>query len=449
MPLRLRPSRYTIVVPRGSSPPVLFNAATGLVLELSDGIQAAYNAVLREESVDTEDEAVGDLRARGFVVADDVDELMAVKMAFDRHRSGIKTPHLTIAPTLDCNFGCEYCFETHRRGAMTSERQAALVRLAHRMLSIAPSSDLLTVEWFGGEPLLAMPVIRNVSKEFMALRDSGAVKAYQASIVTNGSLAGREVVEELLSLDIRHAQITIDGDQACHDSRRVLKGRTKGPTFARIISNLQDMPEEMAVTIRVNTDRRNAGSIVNLMAQLEAAGLLRRVHVNISPVEPFREHEVLAADHVLTSEEFAALENQLSAMAAAEGWPMFFAQVRPVISGYCQVDHVNSFVVGPTGDLMKCWAELGNEPHVVGRLDDESTWDKLLPTDLTERDPFDDQECNSCRILPLCMGACPIVRKHRRAFGKKQCPPLKYNLEESLARQFANPSTVDVLPALR
>ena len=93
------------------------------------------------------------------------------------------------------------------------------------------------------------------------------------------------------------------------------------------------------------------------------------------------------------------------------------------------MDNPLAFVIDCDGNLMKCWAELGNKPHIVGSLQEPESWGKLVPGPLETRDPFDDGECLRCSLLPVCMGACPILRHSRRQDGIKVCPPYKGRFE--------------------
>ncbi|HEY0232414.1 MAG TPA: radical SAM protein, partial [Dokdonella sp.] len=64
-----------------------------------------------------------------------------------------------VLPTEKCNFRCTYCYEDFKIGRM----QAPVVRGLKRLISNrAPSLRRLSLSWFGGEPLLAKPVVLEV-----------------------------------------------------------------------------------------------------------------------------------------------------------------------------------------------------------------------------------------------------------------------------------------------
>ena len=58
---------------------------------------------------------------------------------------------LTIAPTLDCNFDCPYCYENRRNGKMSEEVQDALIDFIQN--SVTSETSVMDISWYGGEPL--------------------------------------------------------------------------------------------------------------------------------------------------------------------------------------------------------------------------------------------------------------------------------------------------------
>lgn len=436
----IKPSRYTIVVGQAVDTMTLYNTSTGNYLPLSASLREVWERADSLEALQAAGSEALKLYAAGFFVEADLDEVSAIQTAWQLTRGIRARPKLTIAPTIDCNFGCAYCFETHKRGAMTERTQAALLRFIDSVMLSELSDRALSVSWFGGEPLLAKPVIRALSVQLAERLQDGRLSAYDANIITNGFLLDAETAIELRSLGVDDAQVTLDGAREVHDRRRHLKVRG-GATFDRITQNLLGVVDHLNVNIRVNTDRTNASSIVTLCEELEAMGLLQRLRVNIAPVDPFREGEQ-GSENLLSPEEFADLEMALRETGRARGWPITASAPSPSITGVCQVDHSNAFVVAPSGELMKCWAELGNKPHVVAHLHDEASWTRIQPTALTERDPFDDEECVQCQVLPLCMGSCPLLRHGHRATGTKRCPSWKHHAARIAVERFGDSASI-------
>ncbi len=96
--------------------------------------------------------------------------------------------------------------------------------------------------------------------------------------------------------------------------------------------------------------------------------------------------------------------------------------------GNCGAVAFNSYVVDPRGDLYKCWNNIGREELKVGTLKEGPRFERNLVRWLAF-DPFLDEECRECEMLPICMGGCPYVRVTE---GKKRCLPMKYNVRDVL-----------------
>lgn len=50
----------------------------------------------------------------------------------------------------------------------------------------------------------------------------------------------------------------------------------------------------------------------------------------------------------------------------------------PVLQGKgCSATHLNSFLIGPSGELYKCWNELGDEKKIIGFINDKDFKTKI------------------------------------------------------------------------
>lgn len=415
-------SRYNLPIMDGRA---VYNTSTGNHVVLTDVERRALDNVMAGKPIDVA--TVPRLYESGLVLDTAIDEVEAVRRAFRLATGSPYDPHLTIAPTMDCNFGCAYCFESHVRGAMSDRVQDDLAAFAAELLRRAGPEPDLSVTWFGGEPLMAVHVIDAMTERFLALVESGAAAAYSADIITNGHGLSAATIERLRRAAVRQVQVTIDGPRRVHDSRRYLKASGAG-SFDRIVENLRSAVESFRVVVRVNVDRTNAGTVEELLDELAEAGLQPDVLVDPSRVEAFTP-DGTGAD-LLTAREFAVWRSELQQRVAGRGWSLAPTAVGPSLAGVCQVDSVNSFVVDPLGHLFKCWAELGTTAPSIGTVGHRASWPEHRVGSLATRDPFDDQGCVSCALLPMCLGSCPKTREVGRALGVAECPPFRHTVHE-------------------
>lgn len=116
--------------------------------------------------------------------------------------------HLVLATTMECNFGCPYCYENRRKGKMSLQVQEAIINFIHKNLE--KGIKLLDITWYGGEPLLYPEIIKNMSEKIHTLVDKYSCEL-NMYMVTNGYLLTPELVEMLDLIGVVKIQITLDG----------------------------------------------------------------------------------------------------------------------------------------------------------------------------------------------------------------------------------------------
>jgi len=121
---------------------------------------------------------------------------------------------LTLMPTEHCNFRCTYCYEDFELGIMPEWVVDGVKQL---LTSRAEELHRLELHWFGGEPLMAFPVIAEISSHAQVLRTRYPKLSIHSSATTNGYLLSPERFSELLKLGVTSYQISLDGYGSKHD----------------------------------------------------------------------------------------------------------------------------------------------------------------------------------------------------------------------------------------
>ena len=354
------------------------------------------------------------------LVGNDQDEINKIKYVTLSRRNNNGRLILTISPTLACNFACPYCFEKQHSNIFMSD---AIEDKIVGYISQHKDAKVLDVTWFGGEPLLAFNRIVSLTRKMQSLGLS-----YKAGIITNGYLLTENVVKMLPSLSISDVQITIDGMESLHDSRRCLKSGQ--PTFKTIIHNidiLKTLNPNIFVNVRVNIDSTNDKDFIELYRFFQ-----EKHYPNLSLALSFVTD--LSGCHQCETMYNRELQARFI-MKMRRKYNLDFSLIYPQHQRYeCAIRNKNAVVIGPEGELYKCWNDVGEKNKVIGNIEGKITNESLLLRYLIGADPLEDSKCQECLLFPVCGGGCPYSRIQNE-YEKKHvnvCPLIKDHLEEFL-----------------
>lgn len=412
-----------------------FNAYTCSYAEVEDDFFKIIDKLNKVENLN-EDELflANQMLEGGFLIEDFVDEMEVLKYRSWMGKFTNNSFGLTIAPTLSCNFTCPYCYETPNDKVISDEIIDSILRAVE---DNARQNRSIDITWYGGEPLLAKNVIFEMSDKIMKICEKYDV-SYGAYMVTNGYLLDEETIVKMKSVNIDGVQITIDGPPEIHNKRRTAKNGDD--TFDRILENVVlAKANKIDVTIRVNVDQTNEEYIGELLDILKSKNLLD-VSISLGHVTAYTQACQSVSDICLNTEEYSRKDIEFKKMLQSKGFIVdgseypFYPHVK---ANYCVVDSINGYVIDSEGFMYKCWNEIGNVERSVGHIKNygkkEEELDRsLISKNILEIDyalwsPFNFEKCNTCDVLPICMGGCPyngIIK------GEPDCEKWKYNLQE-------------------
>lgn len=259
---------------------------------------------------------------------------------------------ITILPTEDCNFACEYCYENKRKEYISSSEFQDIFNYARQT---GENVKYLMVDWFGGEPLLRASNIISANRTLRNIAQDRGLK-FIASITTNGYLLSQNLFSDLIKAGVNSYQITLDGEQ--HDSYRHLKNGDG--TFDKIlenVSNLKSIDEDFKIIVRRNIDNNSQLGFYKWLA--DAIKPDDRFWLHIHPIKNFND---------CVNSKISYLERKSSYLiehkkcAAQAGWKLF--DLRPFSP--CYSIFKNSLIFRPMGKLSKCSICLEEERNLVG-----------------------------------------------------------------------------------
>lgn len=431
----MKPSRYNIFVPLREGRMLAYNGFSGALAVWEKQEQETYEFLRDGAPANLGDRAVQNLMYGGYVVNDNVDELTLLQQQYNGHRFNPGTMTLTIAPTLDCNFGCDYCFQGKDKpvDVMSMEVQDAIVGLVERA---APGIKQLGIAWYGGEPLLRPKIIEALSDRLIEICQRHGI-GYSAMMVSNGYRLTVEVAKSLYQRGLKTLQVTLDGTPEYHDQRRVLLSGKE--TFEKIVENLKAVVDAvpMMLSIRVNIDHRNREQIKQLLDILGSRGLGQRKNFKVyfAPVEAMTQGCHLVEDMTMGKSDYGELEAELYRYGFEKGLTQL--PYPPRFHGTCAAVKPFGLVIIPSGNIHKCWDTVNNPLYAVGNIFDiDALKENKLMQEWLKWTPFENDTCRNCKILPNCAGACAYKFIHsedtRGEAAVLPCPSWKYNIKERL-----------------
>lgn len=335
---------------------------------------------------------------------------------------------LTILPTRGCNFGCIYCYEQDRPNVLMNEQtEKAIVKF------VCSNSNLkrLSVVWYGGEPLLNFDSMVRLTKMFKQLNIE-----YSAKIVSNGYLLTKEKADLMKDLAIRNIQITFDGSEEIHNQRRFLLGGQ--PTYRKIMDNLKyllSINKEITIDIRTNIDRRNKDDYNKFYQDFKSEINDERV-----TMYPGFVSDLLSSECV--SPEFNISEGGYKAQFILDIFDKYGIEIKSFLPKYrrhsCVASKYFAFVIGPEGELYKCWRMVGNQKEAIGNVNDGSFDMVKFSKYLIGADYTLDSKCLQCEFITLCGGGCPLVRMRNKyeKISLNHCCPEKTHMEQLMELRY-------------
>jgi uncharacterized protein len=435
----MQASMFNVRVPIATGGDVfLMNTFTDAQLIVSRDVVELLDRVDGDDMLSEEErQTIEQLVEQGFVVRDRATERDELKAFFRDVREGTDTLKITVLTTLQCNFACDYCIqgdhgEYNKTAAKMTPETAARVAawVEGRMDAIAPKRLLLT--FFGGEPLLNMPVLYYLAERLHAASTARGTEIL-INIITNGLLLSREMVERLNPLGLNGIKITLDGDRDAHNRSRPLRGGQG--TFDKIIANTRAVADLTRMAVGGNFEVDTADSypaLLDFLAEQDFAPRLSKV--TFKPV--IREKNAQARGVIpltVVGTDSKPLDKPLNgacmtsagtgvsrvcdscnfvddkmAFLREETKKRGFSTADGVHMGPCEIHKEHAHTIGPDGSLFACPGFAGealqSTGHIDGRREDYRSqalrnFETLAAWEM----------CNDCAFIPVCAGGCTVA----------------------------------------
>lgn len=405
---------------------LLFNALNGALVKLnSEEHDEMRRFISNKEEITPKSRLIDELILMEMVVDDSRDEVSELEQQFWSFRNSAEYIKVVLAPTSACNFSCIYCFEKGNcSSSMSNITVQKIVKQIKNKLITNMSKGLVLI-WYGGEPLMEWNIVQDITSTLYHFCRDLEIK-FDSCIVSNGYFLSEKRICKLKEIGCSTIQITLDGDDATHDTRRPLKNG--GATFQKIYENIALCSNKLRTCVRINVDRGNVESTKILIDKL-SRDKLTNLYLSFARTKSFNNYNAALC---YSQEAFAHVEIELLTYAMMAGMKECVALPNPNL-GFCEALCKHSLLFDPDGDNFFCWENVGRKELTNCDTCDHSQYANLK--DFFENTySFFDEKCKHCSILPVCLGGCP---QRKLETGMVQCPPLLYNIEEKIALYYS------------
>ena len=350
---------------------------------------------------------VGALKEQGLLYKEEVS-------VFPAKSSEVKALCLHICH--DCNLRCRYCFADE--GAYHSAREMMSRETAKAaidfLLKNSGKRKVLEVDFFGGEPLMNLGVIKETV--YYAKEEAAKLgKKFLFTTTTNALLLDDETIE-FLNAEMENVVLSIDGRKEVHDAvRKTVNG--KG-SFDAVIEKIRKF-------VRSRGDKhyyvRGTFTAKNLDFSKDVLFLADQGFDSISmePVVTDIPDLQIREEHLpAIKREYEALcDEYLRRDEAGEGFNFFHFNI-DLEGGPCLQKRVSAcgagneyFSVVPNGDIYPCHQFAGDPKWKMGDVF-EGKLDPAIRAKFANSCLFTRKKCGDCFAKFICSGGCSANNYH-------------------------------------
>lgn len=399
----MKNSRYNIFIDRKSLV-VCYNTFTDSMLVLKSTVYTDFINMPLDIFSSKHPSAYEEFIDKGFLVDDETDELAILKNNYEQNTHATRSRQLMIYPTQDCNLKCWYCYESHVKGSIMSEKtRNNIIKYVQKEIEEKKFDDLM-LSFFGGEPLIGFNKIAYpLAYTIKELCEKNNIY-FSTFFISNATLLNENIITKMKDIN-PHFQITLDGDRKKHDTVRIGK-LNNTPTYDKIMKSIHMIVSEISnknsrqkelIVLRINYDNdtlKNISSIINDISDINRNYIhihLERVWQTLSQVDSEQIDLLIQAIRLFSSAGFYVKVGKFKRKDCA-----------------CLAEMKDYAVINYNGLVYKCNGRNLTEKSAEGRLDENGNiiWDEQCIAQRMHKPTFDNPKCLQCKMLPLCMGPC-------------------------------------------
>ena len=312
----------------------------------------------------------------------------------------------------DCNLRCKYCFadtgEFHMRNRSLLTVETGIKALDW-LIAHSGNRVNLEVDFFGGEPLMNFPVIRELVA-YGRSQEAPHHKHFKFTTTTN-ALNMTDEVMDFLNREMDNVVISIDGRREVHDRMRPTpNGKGSYDLIMDKAKKFVRQRNQKQYYLRGTFTRYNL-DFGNDVLHLADEGFEQ---LSIEPVvtSPDKDYAIRETDLPTVFAEYERLGKEYLARRADGRWFNFFHFMVDLTGGPCIKKRLtgcgagNEYVaVTPEGDIYPCHQFVGREGMRMGSVLDGS-FDTAMQNRFKHNHVLTKEKCRDCWARFYCSGGC-------------------------------------------
>lgn len=427
-------SDYNIFIKDNDGTYILTNTFTGSMFRIDEDVK---NKIKNNNIEAFNDKDIEDYKKSGIIIDNEIDEKKYLDYMLQKSKFTTEILSITLLLTDLCNLRCIYCYEgagEYRKDTLEDTTRENIFKFIKNQID-KTNARVLSLVLFGGEPLLFFNENFKWLKELKYMCENNKIH-FQTMIITNGVLITDDILDQLININCKYIQITLDGIEEIHNKRRMYKGG-KG-SYIEVLKGIKlaySKRDNFNLTIRINIDKENYNQTFELLEILKREGLVE-CSIDFGIVKGGTEACSSYSNYCFEDEEIGDILLPLWEKLEELGFKINTSPTRKTT--YCGLYNENSFTISPKGDVYKCWELVGDEEHLIGKINNEGEISSITYKyfDWMAFDPLKIPKCEKCKYLPVCGGGCGAVSYEKyKTYHSNGCFKVKGIFEKQILRK--------------
>ena len=361
---------------------------------------------------DPDVELINELKSMGFLLYKPEDDVLLLNKIRKKIRTHQNINTIFLVMTSDCNLNCRYCYQGDHPDPATMSIETAKKYLTLFANVTRTSTIERNIYIYGGEPLLEVPLLRNILKVISDLvQDNKLISPYNLILQTNGTIMNNEILRLLKEHNVS-VGISLDGMKQHHDKMRCY---TNGHgTFNSVMKTITLLKKDnIDVAISCTVGPHNYNDLVSIVDFFIHDLSIKEFGFNLLMPQRNKQHEI-----VKKISPIDITKNLITAYKSARNFGINDSRIsKQVYSFINEAIYINEcdgsgsqIIVTPSGKMSPCLGFSCSEDMCVECRNDLDIDQYPIFVDWFNSNAFSMPECESCLGIGICGGGCTYNR---------------------------------------